>query len=380
METFTLDSYLKDLEYLVNFDSGSFNAAGVEKVAAFFEEKFTQSPWHCERIPVIGSQVGPCLKVTNTTDDDYDVILLGHMDTVFADGEAAKRPYKIDEQGIVTGVGVSDMKGCLLSAYYALAELTNEGKLADTKICYLFNSDEETGSKYSSTIVEEVARHAKSCICIEAARGNGAMVKERSGVADFDLTATGTAAHSGNAPQDGSSAINELAHWIIELHKFSNYAVGTSVNVGTIKGGTARNVIADYAEAQVDVRFKTQAEHDRVRHAFDELAQKHFTPGNAKVSFTYRLNRPPMSMSSRSAEICRKVTELAEELGIHDLQWVAPGGGSDGNITAGMGIPTIDGAGPVGAGGHSVKEWLDSQSVEPRMKLLKKTILYLCGK
>lgn len=380
METFTLESYLKDLEYLVNFDSGSFNAAGVEKVAAFFEEKFTDSPWHCERILVPGSQVGPCLKVTNTPDNDYDVIILGHMDTVFADGEAAKRPYKIDDLGIVTGVGVSDMKGCLLSAYYALAELTNEGKITGSKICYLFNSDEETGSKYSSAIVEETARHAKSCICIEAARGNGAMVKERSGVADFDLTATGTAAHSGNAPQDGSSAINELAHWIIELHKLSNYDIGTSVNVGTIKGGTARNVIADYVEAQVDVRFKTQAEHDRIYKAFEDLSQKHFTPGDAKVDFEYRLNRPPMNMSARSKEICQKVTELAAELGIDDLQWVAPGGGSDGNITAGMGIPTIDGAGPIGAGGHSVKEWLDSKSVEPRMKLLKETILYLCGK
>ena len=380
MESFTLNSYLNDLEYLVNFDSGSYNAAGVEKVAAFFEQKFAGSPWHCERIAVPGGNIGPCLKVTNTTANDYDVIILGHMDTVFADGEAAKRPYKIDDNGIVTGVGVSDMKGCLLSAYYALAELTNEGQLEGTKICYLFNSDEETGSKYSSAIVEDVARNAKNCICIEAARGNGAMVKERSGVADFDLTATGTAAHSGNAPQDGSSAINELAHWIIELHKLSNYAVGTSVNVGTIKGGTARNVVADYAEAQVDVRFKTQAEHDRICLAFDRLAQQHFTPGNAKVTFKYRLNRPPMSLSSQSQKICDKVTELAAQLGINDLQWVAPGGGSDGNITAAMGIPTIDGAGPVGAGGHSVNEWLDSHSVEPRMKLLKEIVLYLSKK
>lgn len=380
MEPFRLESYLNDLKYLVNFDNGSYNAAGVRKVATFFEKKFAGTIWKTELIPVEGGKVGPCLKATNTDTDDYDVVLLGHMDTVFGDGEAAKRPYAIDEKGIVTGVGVSDMKGCLLLGFYALAELTNAGKLEGTKICFLFNSDEETGSKYSGRLVERIARHAKHCICIEAARGNGAMVKARSGIADYDLMATGKAAHAGNNPQEGSSAIHELAHWIIELHKLSNYAVGTSVNVGVIRGGTGRNVVADHAEAEVDVRFKSQAEHDRVKQGFEALAKQQFTSGGAKVTYAYRLNRPPMEATPASLAICDRVSALAKELGMEDVSWVRAGGGSDANTTAAMGIPTIDGAGPVGAGGHSAREWLDSKSVEPRMRLLEETILYLCGK
>lgn len=380
MQQFTLESYLKDLQYLVDFDNGSWNPAGTRKVAEFFMDRFRDPAWHTELIPTKNNKVGPCLKITNTTDTDYDVILLGHMDTVFADGEAAKRPYTIDDKGIVRGVGVSDMKGCLLLGYYALAELTNAKKLDNTKICYIMVSDEELGSPFSGPILKEIAKHAKSAICVEAARANGGMVKSRSGIADYDLIATGTAAHSGNNPQDGSSAINELANWIIELHKLSNYSIGTSVNVGVIRGGQARNVVADHAEAEVDVRFKTMAEHDRIKKAFEELAKKRFTPGGAKVEYTYRLNRPPMTLSGDSLKICAKVTEIGEELGLGKIDWVDAGGGSDANTTAHMGIPSIDGAGPIGAGGHSVKEWLDSKSVEPRLKLLERTILYLCHK
>ena len=148
MENFSLEQYLKYLQYLVNFDNGSMNAKGVARVADFFKEKFEEGPWKCELITIEGAPVGPCLKVSNTPDDDYDVLLLGHMDTALPDGEAEKRPYTIDENGIVRGVGVSDMKGCLLSTYFALAELSNEHRLDHAKVCFLLNCDEETGSRY----------------------------------------------------------------------------------------------------------------------------------------------------------------------------------------------------------------------------------------
>lgn len=377
MENFSLNQYLKYLQYLVNFDNGSFNAKGVAKVADFFQEKFAAGPWNCERITIDAAPVGPCLKVTNTPDDDYDVLLLGHMDTALPDGEAKKRPYSIDDNGIVRGVGVSDMKGCLLSAYFALAELSNEHQLDKAKVCFLLNSDEETGSRYSGPVLKKAAKNAKHVIVIEAARKTGDMVKSRSGVADYHLHATGVSAHAGVNPQDGSSAINELAEWIIRLHKLSNYTLGTSVNVGIIQGGKGSNVVAPTADADVDVRFKTQAEFERIDAAIHELETKHFTPGGAKVTAEFRPNRPPMPCTEKTQKLADLISELGKKQGL-SFGWVATGGGSDGNITAAMGIPTVDGVGPVGAGGHSATEWLDSKSVEPRMRLLKATIAYLC--
>ena len=377
MENFSLEQYLKYLQYLVNFDNGSMNAKGVARVADFFKEKFEEGPWKCELIKIEGAPVGPCLKVSNTPDDDYDVLLLGHMDTALPDGEAEKRPYTIDENGIVRGVGVSDMKGCLLSTYFALAELSNEHRLDHAKVCFLLNCDEETGSRYSGPTLRKIAKHAKHVIVVEAARKTGDMVKERSGVADYHLHATGVSAHAGVNPQDGSSAINELAEWIVRLHKLSNYAVGTSVNVGIIKGGKGSNVVAPEADADVDVRFKTQAEFDRVNNAIRELEKQSFTPGGAKVTAEYRPNRPPMPCTEKTQKLADLISKLGKEQGL-SFGWVATGGGSDGNITADMGIPTVDGVGPVGAGGHSAAEWLDSKSVEPRMRLLKSTIAYLC--
>ena len=375
MEKFTLEQYLENLKYLVNFDNGSYTPEGTKRVADFFQEKFAAGGWKTKLYSLSTDKVGPCLQITNCDTDDYDVLLLGHLDTVFPAGEAAKRPYHIDANGIVTGVGVSDMKGCLLSAYYALAELQNEHKIGAGKICFLLNSEEETGSMYSEKLIKEIAKHAKHVLVIEAARKTGDLVRERSGVADFDLTASGVSAHAGVAPQDGSSAINELAHWIIELHKQSDYAQGTSVNVGTIRGGAARNVVADAAYAEVDVRFKKESELQRIRDTFASLSKQHFTPGGAKVDYTFRLNRPPMNASAKTDKLCQAISGFGKELGI-SFGWVATGGGSDGNFTAVMGIPTVDGLGPVGAGGHSAKEWLDSKTVEPRMQLLKKTILY----
>ena len=373
--TFSLEAYLQDLQYLVNFDNGSYTPEGTTKVAAFFQERFAKEGWNTEIINLGTDKVGPCLKVTNCATDDYDVLLLGHMDTVFPAGEAAKRPYKIDDKGIVTGVGVSDMKGCLLSAYYALSELKQAGKLNSGKVCFLLTPDEEISAAYSHDTILKVAAHAKKVLVVEAARKNGDMVRERSGTARIDLAATGVAAHAGVAPQDGSSAINELAHWIIELHKLSNYALGTSVNVGVISGGKAINIVADQAEAHADVRYKKPEELQRVQDAVKALAQKAFTPGGAKMDYTFTVTKPPMNASAETDKLCAKISEFGKAMGL-SFNWVATGGASDGNNTAHMGIPTLDGIGPVGAGGHSISEWLDSKSVEPRLKLLERTIEY----
>ncbi len=375
MNVFNLNDYLDNLQYLVNFDSGSYTPSGTKKVAAFFSEKFKTAGWHVETVEV-SDKVGPCLKITNCPDDTYELLLLGHMDTVFPEGTAAQRPYKIDEKGIVTGAGVSDMKGCLLLTYYALMELQQLGKLKDSRICFLLNSDEELSSIYSRPFIEETAQKCSYALVIEAARKNGDMVKLRSGVGRYLVTASGTAAHAGVNPQEGSSAINELAHWIIQLNQLSNYAVGTSVNVGIIHGGTAVNVVPDQATAEVDIRFKTPAEADRIETAIQDLAKNSFTAGGAKITYEREISRPVMLPSNETLALCDTISKFGKELNL-DFNWVETGGGSDGNLTAALGIPTVDGMGPVGAGGHSSKEWLDTHSVEPRLKLQMRTIDYI---
>lgn len=375
MKIFNLDDYLADLKYLVNFDNGSYTPSGTTKVADFFSDKFKSAGWHVERIEV-SDKVGPCLKITNCPDDRYELLLLGHMDTVFPEGTAAQRPYKINESGIVTGVGVSDMKGCILLSYYALLELQAANKLNNTRICFLLNSDEEISSIYSRSLIEETAKKCKNALVIEAARKNGDMVNLRSGVGHYKLTATGVAAHAGVNPQDGSSALNELAHWIIKLHQLSNYDIGTSVNVGIVSGGSAVNVVTDYATAEVDIRFRTLEEAARVDAAIQALSKQSFTPGGAKVTYEGGINRPVMLPSKETLTLCDTISKFGKELGI-DFNWVETGGGSDGNFTAALGLPTVDGMGPVGAGGHSTKEWLDTKSVEPRLKLQMKTIDYI---
>lgn len=374
-KSFTLAEYLQDLEFLVNIDSGSYTPAGTKKVMEFFQEKFNLLGWNT-KIHKTSDKVGPCLQISNCPGEEYDVLLLGHMDTVFSEGTAAQRPYAIDKKRKVTGAGVSDMKGCLLMTYFALKELDQSQKLTGKRICFLLNSDEEIGSLYSRTLIETLAKKSNYALVVEAARPTGDMVNSRSGIASCDLTATGIAAHAGVNPQDGSSAINELAAWILKLHALSNYELGTSINVGIIKGGSARNVVAEQAQAQVDIRFKQHSEFERISTALHELEQQSFTAGGAKITCNTILNRPPMNPSPQTLKLCKNISDLGKSLGI-DFNWVATGGGSDGNYCAALGIPTVDGLGPVGGGGHSIHEWLDANSIKPRLNLLIKTIEFI---
>ena len=210
---FDLDQYLKELEFLVNFDSGSRIPEGTAKVADYFTEKFEALGWKVQR-HTTSEEVGPCLEITNGQTDHYDLLLIGHMDTVFPRGTAAARPLRI-EGDKAYGPGANDMKASLLSAYYALAELGEAGSLKDASVCLLMNSDEELSSIYSRPLIEKLAQKSDYAVILEPARKGGEMVKQRRGVARYKLNATGIAAHAGVNPQDGSSAINELAHWIL---------------------------------------------------------------------------------------------------------------------------------------------------------------------
>lgn len=372
---FLLEEYLQELEKLVNIDSGSRDPEGTGKIAAYFAERFTQLGWQVQ-LHATDPSVGPCLQVTNSGQEPYDMLLIGHMDTVFTKGTAAERPFAVRE-GRAYGPGVVDMKASLLSAYYALRQLQAEGALDGTSICLAFNSDEEISSRYSRAWIESLAVKSRCAIVLEPARADGSMVNTRRGVGRYTITCKGVPSHTGIAPEKGVSAINELAHWILGLHGLTDYAKGTNVNVGVIKGGTTPNTVAEDAVAEVDVRMTELAEAARVQQAIETMLQSPRTPG-IKVSVSGGVTRPPMQPSAQTLALCERVDAVAKRVGV-EFAWIATGGGSDANLTAALGVPSIDGFGPVGGLSHTVDEYMEVTSVEPRLALLREVIRDFAG-
>jgi len=373
MKDFNLAEYLHDLEYIVNIDSGSRHPAGVAAVANFMAQRYEAMGWHVTRHH-FNNAVGPCLEIKNTHDNDYDVLIIGHMDTVFPVGTVAERPFSIKD-GRAYGPGVADMKAGLLLAYYALKTLQDEGKLQHAKICVALNSDEEISSVYSRPWLEQLAVKSRHAFIMEPARANGALVNQRKGLGRYSFVIKGKAAHAGVDPEKGRSAINELAHWILSLHALTNFEVGTTVNVGVVHGGTAANVVAEHAAGEIDIRFVTMDEAVRIEETLKELVANPRTEG-VTASFTGKVTRPPMNPSPATLRLCQATTEIAKKHNI-DISWVATGGGSDGNFTAALGVPTIDGLGPIGGASHSPSEYLEINSIEPRLNLLRELILYV---
>ena len=362
-------AYLKDLEYIVNIDSGSRSPGGIARVAEFFQEKYTAMGWQTRLIDV-NEGAGPCLEVRNTTQEQFDVLLIGHMDTVFGEGIATSRPFAVKE-GRAYGPGIYDMKAGLLLGYYALKSLSHSSA-PQPAVCVAMNSDEEIGSRYSREWFKALARKSRQVFVLEPGGPDGALINERKGIAAYNITFSGVAAHAGENPDKGCSAIAELGHWIVALHQLGDPAAQTTVNVGVVSGGTVSNVIAAQALADVDVRIRSEAEMQRIDAAIAQLEARPVTPG-VTVSVFKRGMRPPMNQSAVTGQLCRKIESIGADLGI-PIHWRLSGGGSDANHTAALGIPSIDGLGAVGAGAHSLNEYIELNCLETRFKLLRAII------
>lgn len=368
---FDLQNYLKELEYLVNIDSGSRNPRGISKVADFFIKKYLDIGYSV-KTHEINEEIGPCLEIENCSSERYDILLLGHMDTVFEIGTAKERPFTIIGNRAY-GPGVIDMKSGLLSMYYALKEIYEKELGKNLSIKIILNSDEEIGSRGSLEIISRAAAKSNVVFVLEPARANGALVLQRKGLGAYDIKFHGIAAHAGIEPQKGASAITEMGRWIVELNILNNYKAGTTVNVGIASGGTARNVVAEEAKIQVDLRFKEIAEMNGIDKAIEDLISNPIIKG-VKVDVNKLGMRPPMNPMDTTMKIWSIIKEIGHELGV-ELDWVATGGGSDANITASLGVPSIDGLGPIGGGAHGQSEYLEIDSIQPRLDVLKKLIL-----
>lgn len=365
-----LDHYIEELKTLVNVDCGTQTLEGVARVADIIESLWQREGWHTEQVN-LGDNVGPGVFVSNKPQaEQFDVLLVGHLDTVFPAGTVACRPMRQDATRLY-GPGVSDMKSGLLNILWAMRGLdaADNERLA---IAVAMNPDEETGSVWSHEWIGELAKRSRCVLVCEAARADGSLVKARKGMAGYHLTFSGVAAHAGNEPEKGRSAITALASSILAINALADPDKGTTLNVGVIHGGSAANVVAESAVAELDVRFWENDEYDRVHHALNALCEKGFFEG-VTTSLTRVNHKPAMAASEATQALMKQVEAAGREEGI-PITWQAVGGGSDANHTAALGIPTLDGLGPVGAGFHSPTEWLDIASIEPRIRLLRRVI------
>jgi glutamate carboxypeptidase len=302
------------------------------------------------------------------------LLLIGHMDTVFDPGTAAERPFAVDADGIARGPGVTDMKGGLLAGLYALRTLAARAEpLPFERIVYVANPDEEIGSPSSTPHIREIAAETDVCLVLECARANGNIVSSRKGILDARITIQGRAAHAGVEPEKGRSAVLAAADLVGRLHALNGRRDGVTVNVGLIQGGTRPNVVAERCVLETDVRAVRRADLEAVEAEIRELLTALVVP-DTTAELTEMARWWPMEKLERSGRLVDHAKALGVRLGFtFDDQ--ATGGASDGNSTAGLGIATIDGLGPIGGLDHSPAEYLEVASIVPRTALLAALIL-----
>ncbi|MEK4628284.1 MULTISPECIES: M20 family metallopeptidase [unclassified Solibacillus] len=364
------------LKELVNQDSGSQYIIGVNKVGQIIRQQFEHLGFEVKEVKQ--QKTGNHLVIQHKDAVNPSILLIAHMDTVYKEGTAAIRPFTIAHNRAY-GPGVIDMKGSHVAIIYAVKALLDAGKYDVLKnIVLLFNSDEEIGSPTSRKLIERVALDKDCCICLEPARENGALVSARRGGGDYIIKVHGRASHAGIAPEEGANAIEEIAHKIIKLHKLNRPIEGISVNCDIIHGGMAANVIADYAETCVDIRTSKVEQAEFLEEKIQEICNETFVPGT-KTELFGTINRPPMEKNRGTIALLERIYSLAEQLEIK-LSDVATGGGGDASFTSALGIPTIDGLGPIGGFAHSEREYLEIPSLVERTLLLAKFMESLTAK
>lgn len=353
---------------LVEIESPSDNKAAVDRLAQMLAGKFSALG---ARITLHSSDdFGVHLQADFPTAGKHPnskpVLLLGHMDTVYPLGTLAAMPCRV-AGGRLFGPGVYDMKSGIAMMLYAIPALRHVLGGLPRPVTVLLVSDEEVGSDSSRPITEALAKKAEAVLVMEPSYGpHGAVKTARKGVGEYKLKVTGVASHSGLDFEKGQSAILELAHQIVRVSGFTDLARGVTLNVGNIQGGTRVNVVASEATAAIDLRASRLKDAAAVERRIRRL-----TPVNRKCKLEIGggLNRPPMERTPAVAGLYRKASAIARELG-WELEEAAVGGGSDGNFTAGLGIPTLDGLGGVGEGAHATHESIIIGELSRRATLL----------
>jgi glutamate carboxypeptidase len=356
------DDMVRLLTQLVKHETPSHNKAQVDALAdTIVEWMETTNPTSITRTPML--DVGDML-IGRWNEDapQKPVVVLMHMDTVWEMGTLARRPVRIDDEGRLYGPGAIDMKGGLAIAMTALEGLMDLDQMPNHPIWLAFTSDEEIGSAASEPHISQLAEQAGLVMVMEPPTSDGAIKTGRKGVATYSITVEGRASHAGNHPEEGINAVLEMAQQIIAISKLQDLRNGISVAVNTIQGGTATNVIPAQATATIDVRTFTQFDMDRVHEELMDLFPK--IPG-AKVTAELHHMRGPMERDDQMESTFKQCQQIAKSIGLTVYEDTV-GGGSDGNITASLGAPTLDGLGPRGAGLHAEHEHVIIRSLPQR--------------
>lgn len=369
---FRRDAMLARLRELVEHESPSGDKARLDALAATLADRFGAVGGSAEVLanPQGGDHV--LVRFFKDAPVGPPALLVGHFDTVWPVGTLAGMPFRV-EGGRAFGPGCFDMKASLVIAEFALGAIRELGLASPRPVDLLLTSDEEVGSPTSRGLIEDLARRSAFALILEPALPDGSLKTARKGVGLFTMTVEGQPAHAGVEPEKGRSAIVELAHQILGLQGLNDPSSGVSVNVGTIEGGFAPNVVAPHATARIDVRVVTAEQAGRVEAAIRGV--RPITPGTA-VEIRGGFNRPPMVRTPAVADLFGRARAIGRTVGL-DLGEGSTGGGSDGNFTAAVGLPTIDGLGARGGGAHARDERVEVDSLVERAALLCSLLLQL---
>ena len=350
---------------LACLESPSGDVAALDRCGAAIAALLEEAGGKVERLPRDGA--GTHLRATLGT-GLHQVLLLGHFDTVWPIGTVAEMPVEVRD-GRLHGPGTFDMKAGLVIAI--LAATLARPSLQHVRIRCLFTTDEEVGSETSRDLIEAEARASDAVLVFEPALPGGVLKTARKGVGTFHLDVHGVSAHAGIAPEAGASAITELARQILAMHALQAPERGTTVNAGVIGGGSRSNVVAEHAQAEIDVRASAIDEQRRLEQAFAALQ-----PADPRVRLAWRggFDRPPMERGPHVQRLFALAQRAGAALGL-DVQEGATGGASDGNFTAALGVPTLDGLGAIGDGAHARHEHVDIASLPDRAALAAAILL-----
>ncbi len=365
-----MDDYLEDLKNIVNIDSGTFTKAGIDRVGAYLQERFQAFGFSTrfER----QEEFGDHLVATHAGKSQHGprIVLIGHIDTVFPEGEVGRRPFSISQRDgtrIATGPGVLDMKSGVLIGMYAL-RLLIEGQEANySSVTFICNSDEEIGSPSSRPLIQELARQADAVLVLEPGRAKETIVSSRKGCGQYRVEVHGVPAHAGVEPDRGRNAILELSYQVQKMQALNGTIPGATLSVGIIRGGDRTNVVPDYAYFDMDVRTADQASHKALEAAMRQVTYQNKLNGT-RITLSGSMLCLPFERNKRNAHLVELAKEAGSELGLK-IQDAGSGGASDANTTSAMGVPTLDGLGAGGGLAHNPGEFIELDYLPARVAL-----------
>lgn len=351
---------------MIHYETFTKEKAMVDRLGAFVEDQFHRlGASSVTNYPQ--TQVGDFkLARWHENAPGKPIMFLIHVDTVWPIGTLQRLPVRYDDEGRIFGPGAVDMKGGITVVLTALRGLIEQNQMPERPIWVLMTSDEEVGSAYSETLIKETAKDAGLVLVMEPGTKEGALKMWRKGIANYDMTIAGRASHAGNAPEQGINSIIEFAQQALRINELNDLKNGTSVSVTMVNGGSASNVIPAQTTARIDTRTMTIRAMEDIEKALTTLEP--FIPG-AQVTVECEHSRPPMEFNAIMQGAFNQAKAIGEGIGL-TVRADGSGGGSDGNFTAALGIPTIDGMGPQGDGLHADHEQVVISSLPERAALV----------